>query len=285
MEQAFAGLHLGKELKPVHFSGKECDWKRWSHRFLQQANAAGLIKMMKDPSVKKPSYSIVRLYNALSESVPEDWSNKFMMINPVKLDVQSLSDKKDDDVEFMDTPHPAACFKLLVHHFEKSNSVTKGALWKAFNGLKMDPSRPFDDFAYAINFQVSKLEGTGEIVTEANKLQILFEGVTREADQVVAALERRDEPSFREACDELEGFYSRIEARRRRSQGDSAPSHSAFPAHSHVSADSRCSFCDRTGHSEDKCWKKHPETRPEGFCTVKPKLQHVKSLCLSPRHL
>ncbi len=273
MEKAFASLHLGKELKSIPFSGREGDWKRWSHRFLQQANAAGLIKMMTDPAVVKPSYSMVRLYNALSESVPEDWSNKFMMMDTVKLAVQSLTENKEDDIEFMDTPHPAVCFKLLRDSYEKSNSVTKGALWKVFNGLKMDPNRPFEDFAYAINFQVSKLEGTGEIVTSANKLQILFEGVTRDADQVVAALERRVDPSFKDACEELEGFYSRIEARRKRGQGDSAQSHSAFHANSHSPVDSRCSFCDRLGHSEEKCWKKHPENRPEGFCTVKPKLQ------------
>ncbi len=260
-------------IHPIAFSGKHDDWVMWKFSFSQLANSVGLSDMLTDVGVTFPSSALVKLFNALFHSVPHDWRQKFIMLPAEKLKA-SEGPKNGDrktEVHYLDTPHPAACFALLKRHFEQSNSVTKGALWKQLFSLKMNDTTPFHDFKHSLDVVASKLEAVKETVTDAFKVRILFEGVTGEADHTVANLEEKGDIPYDQACHSLQTYYSRAEAKRKYGC-TSAPNQVAFAAVRHDSADSPCSFCNRSGHTDDKCWKKHPNLRPQGFRTVQTKL-------------
>ncbi len=128
--------------------------------------------MLSNKAVLKPDYAVVCLFDTIMGSVTLEWRNKFRMLSPVSLD------SKEEESDYMATPHPAECFALLKTFYERTNSVTKGAMWGRLNQLKMRPGQAFDDFVYELRLQISELEGAREHVMESNKVRVLFQGVT-----------------------------------------------------------------------------------------------------------
>jgi hypothetical protein len=105
--------------------------------------------------------------------------------------------------------------------------------------------------------------------------------LTSEYENIVATISQSYRANANSNDINLDELFAQLidESRRLKSRDNSRDINMALTFNTKPNRDNRpkCGYCHKTGHSESKCWKKHPKLRPASLNKANPDMDEAKS--------
>jgi hypothetical protein len=198
------------------------------------------------------------------------------------------SNHLDFNKDLIETAHPYLVWAKLCERFEPKNVVEQQNLLKNFMDSQMEKSssnnclvETFQNFYTRLLAEKSRLKNLGEQISDGILRLVLIKGLPK-SDILDRELGNWKTLPFNQLLDKLVEFFSEQDSKASRSrEKPKTATPMVLPdgetnllALSHASSNSKfvCSFCGRTGHTEDKCFRKKT-------CRLCGKLGHIDKFC------
>ena len=187
-------------------------------------------------------------------------------------------DKKSEkfkQTDIVDVPHPHRVWCMLSERYAPNTNVHVRLLQSKLYRLTMDTEYDFMAYVSQIDSLCARLAELNDSVSDRTKMAVLLSGLPSSAGTAVTTIDTsRDIKSYRDAVTYLTDYFANLAGRAgtvpAASPGLITAAHTfgvslAMTSNSGASsstADTRCSACNKKGHTPDGCWKLHPELRP-----------------------
>lgn len=245
--------------KSQPFTGNRDDWTAWRIRFEAIADVAGLRhhlteKPPSDVDLKgKDMDGIKKVYRALVLCMPPHILNRFASLEPFP--------EQKPGAKIRNTPHPSDCWKILQDEYEGNTLAHRRQLKMKLFRLSMNApafKNDFPPFLAEINNICNRLSTMGAPVPDEDKLCVLVGGLPKVAEHAVGFLDSQQGYDFKKASDYLSNFFARLKVTRETETEVDQPQ-----AYIVTGADGKptrfCTHCKMTGHTDNICFKLHPE--------------------------
>ena len=196
--------------------------------------------------------------------------------------------------------------RSLRGRFYRDSTVTKEALKKKLRDSHLENFNSLDAFLDDFDITVSRLEELGIDYDEDEQRSLIFKGLTPEYEPIVTHFNLQERPSSTafviNKLRDYEAQHLSTQKKQRTnehaystsSNRDNTNTVSRVPCRDHIKGKCRrgnrcrflhiqrpnspnsnnsqgqrptCKHCNKQGHTEDKCWKKHPHLRPNNTNT------------------
>jgi hypothetical protein len=275
------------------FNGKQQDWEAWSFRFKSKLRVGGLNlqryltddKIPADATeeavtelVAQASAIYALLVNSLNDTdlyliknLP-NWTRpstaKTVKTEQPPQQATPASNESDNGCkaktnELMDCPHPSAVWKVLINRYEPDNTVYVAQLEKKLDNLKMKDD--FQVYVAQLEDLCARLTSKGEPQSDRRKLYKLLKGLPPSASSAAAHARTTVGMDYKQAIVYLTEYFALQKGNEQEEQEPELALAVEAPRTRHASqraGEQRCGFCHKKNHTEEQCWHKHPEKRP-----------------------